>query len=100
MSSYYGVDHDSARSAEERALAARMKLLRQRMRDSLLLQTKALCVLMFVGEEGKEVAMSSESESGGGGGSSSSSSAQESPSAKAFIASASNLRRYIHSCHD
>ena len=75
-----------------------MKLARQQLRDALLLQAKALCVLMRVDDAGDKQAVSEESASsssgsnGGGGGSSASISAL-SPAASAFVACATKLRR-------
>ena len=69
-----------------------MKLARQQLRDALLLQAKALCVLMRVDESGDKQAVSEESASGSGSSSSASNSVL-SPAASAFIACATKLRR-------
>ena len=91
------MDHDTsvAGDAEERTVAAKMKLMRQRLRDALLIQTKALCALWHADEGREEVEMVTECESG-----SSSSSSAKGPSAPlstaaslAFISCGSKLRR-------
>jgi hypothetical protein len=68
-----------------------MKLARQQLRDALLLQAKALCVLMRVDESGDKQAVSEESASGSS--SSSASNSVLSPAASTFIACATKLRR-------
>ena len=104
VAAYFGIDHEAAPAdSTEQGVASRMKLARQQLRDALLLQAKALCVLMRVDDAGDKQAVSEESASGGGGGGGSSSSSSSSsssvsnsalsPASSAFIACATKLRR-------
>jgi uncharacterized membrane protein YgcG len=102
VAAYFGIDHEAAPAdSTEQGVASRMKLARQQLRDALLLQAKALCVLMRVDDAGDKQAVSEESasssssggSSNGSGGSSSVSISALSPAASAFIACATKLRR-------
>jgi hypothetical protein len=95
VAAYYGVDHDTSLSAGavERTLAAKMKMLRQQLRDALLMQAKASFALMHALERGEQSARAADVESGGGGASAIPSFSPAASVKMAFITCGTSLRR-------